>query len=75
MAFYECNEDYEFDSPDTDRLYCSKESWIGNRPNCISITNDDNGDEEYDEEEDDGNDQEGDGDEDEEEEEDGEGKK
>lgn len=68
VAFYECDEEYELDSPDTDRLYCSKETWIGNRPNCISITNDDNDEnEEYDEDEE-NNEQDG---EEEEEEEDG----
>lgn len=49
VAYYQCNDDYDLESLDNDRLYCSKETWIGDRPNCISLSEDgDEGDEEND---------------------------
>lgn len=49
MAYYQCNDDYDLESLDNDRLYCSKETWIGDRPNCVSLNeNGDDGDEEND---------------------------
>lgn len=40
VAFYDCEEDFELEDPDQDRLYCSKQKWVGNHPNCLSLTTD-----------------------------------
>jgi hypothetical protein len=48
VAFYECDEDYELENLEHDRLYCSKEKWVGNTPKCMQI-NDDGEDEDGDE--------------------------
>lgn len=45
MAFYECSEDFELESIDHDRLYCSKEKWVGDTPRCQPAKEED-GDEE-----------------------------
>lgn len=50
VAFYECYEDYELENLENDRLYCSKEKWVGNEPRCMPIN---------DEGEDDGEDESG----------------
>lgn len=55
VAFYECNDDYEIENLEQDRLYCSKETWVGadfdeeNTPKCLSV-NDDGDNEDEDEE-------------------------
>ncbi|XP_037034819.1 fibrillin-1 isoform X2 [Bradysia coprophila] len=56
VAVYTCDEDYELESVDNDRLYCSKRKWIGIYPNCMQLeeTYDENGEEEEEEDEDDG---------------------
>jgi hypothetical protein len=48
VAFYECDEDFELENLERDRLYCSKESWIGNVPKCMPVNTDEDetGDEE-----------------------------
>lgn len=49
VAFYECNEDYELENLEQDRLYCSRESWVGDTPKCMAINDEDedgDGDEE-----------------------------
>ena len=46
VAFYECDEGFEFENLEINRLFCSKENWVGENPICISI----NGDEDEDEE-------------------------
>lgn len=48
VAFYECDEDFELENLEHDRLYCSHERWIGNFPNCMPL------EEESEEEEDEG---------------------
>jgi hypothetical protein len=48
VAFYECDEDYELENLESDRLYCSKEKWVGGEPKCMPI-NDEDDDEEDDE--------------------------
>lgn len=40
-VFYECEEEYELESPEKDRLHCSKENWVGEHPVCVLIPNDD----------------------------------
>lgn len=54
MAVYTCDEDYELENEDNDRLYCSKRKWIGTHPNCMQLEEayDENGEGE---EEDEGN--------------------
>ena len=37
VAFYECDEDYELENLEHDRLFCSKESWVGDTPKCMAI--------------------------------------
>lgn len=46
VAFYECDENYELENLENNRLFCSNEKWIGEFPVCMSI----NGDEDEDEE-------------------------
>lgn len=53
VAFYQCSEDYELDSTENDRLYCSKQQWIGNRPNCIYLNEDYDGNDDDDGDDDD----------------------
>lgn len=53
VAFYECDDYYELQPPDTDRLFCSGKQWIGKTPSCVSTRGEDEEDEE-DEEEDEG---------------------
>lgn len=56
MAVYTCDEEYELEHEDNDRLYCSKRKWIGMNgleyPNCMQLeeTYDENGDGEEEEE-------------------------
>lgn len=49
VAFYECNDDYELENLEHDRLYCSREQWVGDAPKCMRIH--DEGEEEGTEEE------------------------
>lgn len=53
VAVYTCDEDYELENEDNDRLYCSKRKWIGIHPNCMQLeeTYDENGEGEEEEEE------------------------
>jgi fibulin 1/2 len=44
VAFYECNEDFVLENLEHDRLYCSKEAWVGNTPRCEAIEEDENED-------------------------------
>lgn len=37
VAFYECEEDFELENSEQDRLYCSKEKWVGNTPKCQPV--------------------------------------
>lgn len=74
MAFYECEDDFDLESLEHDRLYCSKDAWIGVRPRCIRIGGpngqddyDDNGDEDDTEDGDDAEEEEEDEDENEDE--------
>lgn len=46
VAFYECNEDFELENLEQDRLYCSREAWVGDAPKCMAINDDDGDDEE-----------------------------
>ena len=46
VAFYECDEDYELENVEQDRLYCSSERWVGSTPRCVAVNEDENGDEE-----------------------------
>lgn len=57
VAVYTCDEDYELENEDNDRLYCSKRKWIGIHPNCMQLeeTYDENGEGEAEEEEEEGN--------------------
>lgn len=48
VAFYECEDDYDLESIENDRLYCSKDAWIGVRPRCVRIAGT-NGHDDYDE--------------------------
>ncbi|XP_053687239.1 uncharacterized protein LOC128736776 [Sabethes cyaneus] len=54
VAFYECDDHYELQPAETDRLFCSGKQWIGTKPSCISNRpegeEDDEEDEDYDEE-------------------------
>ena len=52
VAFYECTEDYELENLEQDRLYCSKEKWVGDTPKCMPIN--DEGEDEDDEDEENG---------------------
>lgn len=45
MAFYECDEDYELENLEHDRLYCSKEKWVGDAPQCMPINDEGEDDE------------------------------
>lgn len=53
VAFYECNDDYELENLEHDRLYCSHEQWVGDAPKCMQI-HDDEGEEVTEEEEEEG---------------------
>lgn len=46
VAFYECNEDFELENLEQDRLYCSREAWVGDAPKCMAINDEDGDDEE-----------------------------
>ena len=67
VAFYECDDDFQIENPESDRLYCSKKQWIGEHPVCFSTGSDDE-DEDEEGEEEEGEEEEG-----EEEDEDGDG--
>lgn len=41
VAFYECDEDYELENLEQDRLYCSREAWVGNAPKCMAVNDED----------------------------------
>jgi hypothetical protein len=45
VAFYECDDDYELENLEQDRLYCSRERWVGDAPKCMQI-HEDEGEEE-----------------------------
>ncbi|XP_058456120.1 fibrillin-2-like [Malaya genurostris] len=66
VAFYECDDYYELQPAETDRLFCSGKQWIGTKPNCVSTRP--VGEEEEDDDEGDGDEEEGDYDEEDEEE-------
>uniref|UniRef100_A0A182LZQ9 Sushi domain-containing protein n=1 Tax=Anopheles culicifacies TaxID=139723 RepID=A0A182LZQ9_9DIPT len=51
VAYYECDDYYELQIPEHDRLYCSRKKWIGKRPDCISTRSGSDDDEEGEEEE------------------------
>uniref|UniRef100_A0A182NIS0 Sushi domain-containing protein n=1 Tax=Anopheles dirus TaxID=7168 RepID=A0A182NIS0_9DIPT len=51
VAHYECDDYYELQPPEHDRLYCSGRKWVGKRPECISTRSGAEDDEEGDEEE------------------------
>uniref|UniRef100_A0A182SAJ4 EGF-like domain-containing protein n=1 Tax=Anopheles maculatus TaxID=74869 RepID=A0A182SAJ4_9DIPT len=51
VAFYECDDYYELQPPEHDRLYCSGRKWIGKRPECISTRTGSDDDEEGEDEE------------------------
>lgn len=53
VAFYECDDYYELQPPDTDRLFCSGKQWIGKKPSCVSTRGEDEEDEEDEEEDED----------------------
>lgn len=44
MAFYECEDYHELKNPHVDRLYCSRQTWVGEKPECQYV--DDGEDEE-----------------------------
>lgn len=46
VAFFECDEDFELESVEHDRLYCSKEKWVGDTPKCQPVKEEDGDDEE-----------------------------
>lgn len=46
VAMYECHENHELENPDVDRLYCSNQNWIGEKPRCYSLGGDEEGEEE-----------------------------
>ncbi|XP_055538598.1 fibrillin-1 isoform X2 [Wyeomyia smithii] len=50
VAFYECDDRYELQPAEMDRLFCSGKQWIGTKPSCVS--NRPEGEEDEDEEED-----------------------
>ncbi|PSN32543.1 hypothetical protein C0J52_27664, partial [Blattella germanica] len=37
VAMYKCDEGYALLDPSIDRLYCSEDKWIGEKPVCISL--------------------------------------
>ncbi|XP_021699518.1 uncharacterized protein LOC5579245 [Aedes aegypti] len=51
VAFYECDDYYELQPPDTDRLFCSGKQWIGQTPSCVSTRGEGEEDEEEEDEE------------------------
>ncbi|KFB47089.1 AGAP005714-PA-like protein [Anopheles sinensis] len=55
VAYYECDDYYELQPPELDRLYCSSKRWIGKRPECVStrtgLEDDEEGEDEEEEEE------------------------
>lgn len=54
VAFYECNEDFELENLEQDRLYCSHEQWIGNVPKCTALEEESGAEDDEEEEEDEG---------------------
>lgn len=47
VAFYECDEDFELENLEQDRVYCSREKWVGDTPKCNPVHDDgENGDDE-----------------------------
>lgn len=61
VAFYECEDGFQLESDDTDRLYCSMDAWIGERPRCVGDGATDDYNDEDDADEDDGGDDDDDG--------------
>ncbi|XP_062552414.1 fibrillin-1-like isoform X2 [Armigeres subalbatus] len=53
VAFYECDDYYELQPSETDRLFCSGKQWIGKTPNCVSTGGDGEEDEEEEDEDED----------------------
>ncbi|XP_038117535.1 multiple epidermal growth factor-like domains protein 6 isoform X3 [Culex quinquefasciatus] len=51
VAFYECDDYYELQPAETDRLFCSGKKWVGTRPTCVSTRPAGEEDEEDEEEE------------------------
>lgn len=49
VAFYECDDEFELENSLQDRLYCSREQWVGDEPKCMQI-HDDEGEENTEEE-------------------------
>jgi hypothetical protein len=41
VAFYECDDNFELEDSNYDRLYCSNETWVGEYPVCLSTRNGD----------------------------------
>lgn len=39
MAIYGCDEEFELQNDNDDRLYCSNNEWIGKRPVCLPSKN------------------------------------
>lgn len=54
VAFYECNDDFELENLEQDRLYCSHEQWIGNVPKCTALEEESGAEDDEEEEEDEG---------------------
>ncbi|EDS32285.1 conserved hypothetical protein [Culex quinquefasciatus] len=54
VAFYECDDYYELQPAETDRLFCSGKKWVGTRPTCVSTRPAGEEDEEDEEEEEEG---------------------
>lgn len=44
VANYACEEKYSLLAPETSKLYCSRREWIGERPVCVRVASDGDGD-------------------------------
>ncbi|XP_068142735.1 uncharacterized protein [Drosophila tropicalis] len=52
VAYYGCNENYEFESTDATAMYCRQKEWVGEIPTCIPLaeySDDEDADDQYEE--------------------------
>ncbi|EDW77004.2 uncharacterized protein Dwil_GK21208 [Drosophila willistoni] len=52
VAYYGCNENYEFESTDATAMYCRQKEWVGEIPTCIPLaeySEDEDTDDQYEE--------------------------
>ncbi|XP_055688517.1 fibrillin-1 isoform X2 [Lutzomyia longipalpis] len=48
VAFYECEDYHELKDPHVDRMYCSRQAWVGTKPECVYVEDGEDGEDDYD---------------------------